>query len=133
MKNLGQCMDAYLAASALQNEKMPFRTAWALASCAAQLRDEARFFSEQERALAKKYAKKDEAGGIKWTGAGTFALENTADAAAFEKEHAQLCAVEAAQKYVMPATAPAPDQITPAQLEALRGFLCFEAEGKIYG
>lgn len=130
---LEQCMDAYLAASALQHEKMPFRTAWALASCMAQLRDTADFFAKREKELALQYAKKDSDGKIEWIRDGTFAMADASAAEAFRAEHEELCSVEAAQGYSMPPVAPAPEQITPAQIAALHGFVEFEEGGKTYG
>jgi len=107
---LKQCVDAYAAVAAMMEKEWDYKTAHALVMLKRKLQPQVDFFAKEEMKLAKEYAKLDKKGNIIFTERGTFPFR--------EKEKAQ--------EDFKPLRVPMPERITPAQLDALEGFLEFE-------
>lgn len=121
-----EAVNAYAAAEEMSKESWPYSVSLALVKLKKALKDEAEFFLTKERELVDRYALKDERGNIMLTERGTFTLRDGAQAAEYERARQELCQTEAPAKWT-PMRVAAPACIKPAFLEALDGFIEFQA------
>lgn len=119
------CANAYQALLELMQREQPYKTALALVLLKSKLQPHILFYLEEERALIKKYAKKDEKGTPVMLDALHLAFESENDKAMYDAEHKKLDEAKIPDKLSVMSVTP-PERITPAQLEALSVFLDFE-------
>lgn len=122
-----QAAAAYMAACQMMNTEMEYETAYAVATLKRRMQPHAAFYMEEERKLALKHGKKEEGGKVAVDQTGGFEFASNEDAEAFAKAKRALGRIEVQEPLGM-LTAPRPERIRPAQLEALRGFIVFEEE-----
>lgn len=122
---LKQCVDAYAAVLAMMEKEWDYATAHALVTLKRKLQPQADFFTKEELKLAKEYAKLDKKGNIIFTERGTFPFREKEKAQEYAERRTELGMVEAQEDF-KPLRVPMPERITPAQLDALEGFLEFE-------
>lgn len=122
---LKQCVDAYAAVAAMMEKEWDYETAHALVMLKRKLQPQVDFFAKEEMKLAKEYAKLDKKGNIIFTERGTFPFREQDKAQEYAERRTRLGMVEAQEDF-KPLRVPMPERITPAQLEALEGFLEFE-------
>lgn len=126
---LKQCVDAYGAVLDMMEKEWDYKTAHALVMLKRKLQPQVDFFAKEEMKLAKEYAKLDEKGNVILTERGTFPFREKEKAQEYAERRTELGMVEVQEAYT-PLRVPVPGRITPAQLEALEGFLEFdEPEG----
>lgn len=118
-----ECVNAYLAATQMQQKEMNYQTAYALLKVKKELQPSVDFFREEELKLVKKYAKTDENGQVQWLENERFAFEDPEAAEEFQKEREKLCMTQTDEPEQR--RAPIPERISPTQLEALEKFICF--------
>ena len=122
---LKQCADAYAAVLELEKREWDYKTAHALVTLKRRLQPQADFFARGEMKLAREYARLDGKGNVILTERGTFLFREPGMAQEYARRRTELGLVEVQEDYE-PLRAPVPGSITPAQLEALEGFLEFE-------
>ena len=125
-KKLIEIVNAYGAAEALSREKCAYGLALALVRLKKALREEAAFYLEQERALARKYGQTDDKGHLVMTRPGAFAFRDPGERENYDRERRELGETET-EVDLSPVKAQPPAEIAPAALEALEGFILFEA------
>lgn len=121
-----ECVNAYLAATQMQQKETDYQTAYALLEVKRELQSSVDFFREEELKLVKKYAKTDENGQVQWLENERFAFDDPEGAERFQKERKMLCMTQTDEP--KPRHAPIPERISPAQLEALEKFIRFGEE-----
>ena len=124
-KKLIEIVNAYGAAEALSREKCAYGLALALVRLKKALREEAAFYLEQERALARKYGQTDDKGHLVMTRPGAFAFRDPGERENYDRERRELGETET-EVDISPVKAQPPAEIAPAALEALEGFILFE-------
>lgn len=129
MKTLLECMAAWTAAETLKDTPCAYTTALALYRLRSALKPETEFYLKKERKLAETYGKRDADGQLAVRG-GTVEFETQKALDEFRKARQELNETPAQTEF-KPVQAPAPAMITPAQLEALEGFIEFE-EGRTW-
>lgn len=122
---LKQCVDAYGAVLTMMEKEWDYATAHALVTLKRKLQPHADFFTKEEMKLAKEYAKLDKKGNITLTERGTFLFREPGKAGEYAARRTELGTVEVQEEF-KPMHVPMPERITPAQLDALEGFLTFE-------
>ena len=122
-----ECANAYLAAVQMQQKEMDYQTAFALMTVKRQLQSHVEFLQAEELKLAEKYAEKDENGRIRWTERGTFLFRDADAAEKYQRERTALGMTLVERDWTVQ-HAPAPEKITPMQLEALTGFVALGGE-----
>lgn len=120
-----QCITAYTAVLALSEQEMNYETALALVVLKKRLAPHVEFFAGKERALIDEYGKRDDAGKLIRSGQDGFVLDETKDLREYAARRAELSATNVPEDFE-PLHAPSPQQIKPAHLEALEGFICFD-------
>ncbi len=121
-----ECVNAYLAATQMQQKEMDYQTAYALLKIKRELQPSVDFFRDEELKLVQKYARTDENGQIQWLENERFAFEDPAGAEQFQKERERLCMTQTDEPERR--HAPIPERISPAQIEALEKFIGFGEE-----
>ena len=86
-----ECINAYIAATQMQQKETDYQTAYALLRVKRELQTQVDFFREEELKLIKKYARTDESGQIQWLENERFAFEDAASAEEFKREREKLC------------------------------------------
>ena len=119
-----QAITAYLAIQGLQRQEMRFKTAHALAMLKTELQPQVEFYAQCEQQLVQKYGKPGADGKADVDGRGCVAFRDEEARSAFLKEKQELDRTVFETK--APVTVPAPEKITPEQVEALSGFITFE-------
>lgn len=119
-----KCVNAYAAVQGLMDKECDYQTAHALVMLRKKLYPHVQFFQTEELKLVKEYSVKDEKGRVVWSGEGSFSFRSPKAAVAYEKKRRHLGLVEVQEDFG-PVKVKRPDRITPAQLEALEGFLDF--------
>lgn len=122
---LKQCVDAYGAVLDMMEKEWDYKTAHALVTLKRKLQPHVDFFTKEEMKLAKEYAKLDKQGNIIFTERGTFPFREKDMAKEYAARRTELGTVKVQEDF-KPLRVPMPERITPAQLEALEGFLEFE-------
>ena len=117
-KKLIEIVNAYGAAEALSREKCAYGLALALVRLKKALREEAAFYLEQERALARKYGQTDDKGHLVMTRPGAFAFRDPGERENYDRERRELGETET-EVDLSPVKAQPPAEIAPAALEAL--------------
>lgn len=121
-----ECINAYIAATQMQQKETDYQTAYALLRVKRELQTQVDFFREEELKLIKKYARTDESGQIQWLENERFAFEDAASAEEFKREREKLCMTQTDEPDTL--HAPIPERISPVQLEALEKFIRFGEE-----
>ena len=118
-------VQAWIAASELQKEKLPYPLALALVKVRKATEDDALFFLGHERELALEYAKLDENGNLVMTGPGRFAVKDGKSLDEYERRRAELANTEVEKPLPRKLRVRPPEQIEPGILEALEPFIEF--------
>ena len=121
-----ECINAYIAATQMQQKETDHQTAYALLRVKRELQTQVDFFREEELKLIKKYARTDESGQIQWLENERFEFEDASSAEEFKREREKLCMTQTDEPETL--RAPIPERISPAQLEALEKFIRFGEE-----
>lgn len=122
-----EVVNAYLAADEMSREKLPYAVSLALVKVKRALKDEFDFFVEQESKLVAQYAAQDSRGNIRMRPDGRFVLRDPADGADYERQRRELGETEIAPTHKL-VRVRAPEEIKPAHIEALEGFIEFMTE-----
>lgn len=120
-----KCVNAYAAVQGLMDKELDYQSAHALVMLRKKLYPHVLFYQQEELKLVKEYGIKDEKGRVVWNGEGAFSFRSPKAAVAYDKKRRHLGLVEVQEDFG-PVKVKRPDRITPAQLEALEGFLEFE-------
>lgn len=122
-----EAVNAYLAADEMSGEKWPYGVSLAVVKVKRALKDEFDFFVEKERELVARYAAQDGMGNIRLTSEGRFVFRDPADGADYEKLRRELGETEITPTHKLMRVR-APEEIKPAHIEALEGFIEFTTE-----
>lgn len=121
-----ECVNAYLAASQMQQWEMDYQTAYALLKLKRTMQTQLEFYQSEEMKLVKKYAKADEDGNVQWEDGNKFSFADAEKAKRFAKAREELSMTQVDD--IEPVSVPSPERISPAQLEALEKFIHFGEE-----
>jgi hypothetical protein len=122
-----EAVNAYLAADEMSREKWPYAVSLAVVKVKRALKDEFDFFVEKERELIARYAVQDGRGNIRLTPEGRFVFRDPADGADYEQQRRELGETEITPTHKL-VRVRAPEEIKPAHIEALDGFIEFTTE-----
>lgn len=122
-----KAVNAYLAADEMSREKWPYAVSLAVVKVKRALKDEFDFFADKERELIVQYAAMDARGNIRLTPEGRFVFRDPADGADYEQKRRELGETEITPTHRL-VRVRAPEEIKPAHIEALEGFIEFTTE-----
>lgn len=120
-----KCAAAYMAVNQLCEKEWDYQSAYTLLALKRALQEHASFFTSKEMELAQSCGEKDEAGQLRMRENGSFPFASPEKAEEYQRRRAELAMVQVDPDW-QEKTLPAPDQIAPAQLEALEGLVAFE-------
>ena len=126
---LVQAVMAHLAAEELAKEKQRYALALALVQVRRGTQDAFEFYRRQETELVREFAQVEEGDTIKVNQAGGILMREGADPGEYEARRRELNETPWQVSWE-PLEAPAPEEIRPAVLEALEGFVVFRQEGR---
>lgn len=122
-----QCITAFVAVKSLAEQKTDYRSAYNLMLLKRDLAAQTEFYAEKERQLADEFGRRGADGHAIIGADGRFALEDTTRAPEYVRRHAELDALDV--EWNAPVRKLSfPESVTPAQLEALEGFVEFTEE-----
>lgn len=120
-----QCVNAYAAVLAMNQQEHEYKMAYALAALKRKLQPHVEFFTGEEMKLVEQYSQKDDKGKTILNERGNFTFADPEKAGEYAERRTELGMVEVNEDF-QPMRVPAPKTIRPVHLEALEGFMEFE-------